>query len=326
MVRRPRGMRDDQAAHGVDQVALEVCTEDRTSVPVGAGDQVAIDHQRSGPLHEIDQDVLFAVQRRAREAGQHLRHRDRVGGGQVLHRLWRHDVRQGEQAERPGLLGVGQPSDEEETGSATFQPCRQGTEVARPLLAAFVGDDDLAESPVQFRAQAGDEGGVAPARFELAPRRDRCAAGDDMPVGALQRIERNLEPEAEEPADLTEEVVRGGRQQVDEGGVVADRCEQVGLEACTVRPVAELDARDQVLVRSQDLVDGPGPHARVYRRVGARGRVDGGLVPDLGLHAGSGPEPEDREDGHIASLPGCKGDVQRAGRCGLCGNGAEMVL
>ena len=55
-----------------------------------------------------------------------------------------------------------------------------------------------------------------------------------MAVGALQREEGDLEAEAEEAADLAEEVVGGCRQQVDEAGVVADRDEQVGFEALAV--------------------------------------------------------------------------------------------
>ena len=76
-------------------------------------------------------------------------------------------MRQGEQAERPGLLGVGQPSDEEETGSATFQPCRQGTEVARPLLAAFVGDNDVTQGPVDLATDPGQERCMPPARLQM---------------------------------------------------------------------------------------------------------------------------------------------------------------
>ena len=55
-----------------------------------------------------------------------------------------------------------------------------------------------------------------------------------MPVGALQREEGDFEAEAEEAADLAEEVVGGCRQQVDEAGVVADRDEQVGFEPLAV--------------------------------------------------------------------------------------------
>ena len=106
-------MRGDKAAHGVDQVALDVGAEDGLAVPVGAGDQVAVDDQRRRALDQVDQDVLLAIQRLAGQAGQKMGHRDRIADGEVLHRLRRDDVRQREQAERAGFLCVGEPSHEE---------------------------------------------------------------------------------------------------------------------------------------------------------------------------------------------------------------------
>ena len=103
-----------------------------------------------------------------------------------------------------------------------------------------------------------------------------------MAVRALQREERHFEPEAEESADFAEEVVGGRRQQIDEGSVVADRTQQIGLEGLAVCAIAELDAREQILVTGDDVVDRPDLHTRVDRRVFAVGDTGGRFGAGVG--------------------------------------------
>ena len=56
---------------------------------------------------------------------------------------------------------------------------------------------------------------------------------------------------------------------------MADRYQQISLEGLAVCAIAELDAREQILVTGDDVVDRPGLHTRVDRRVVAVGDTDG---------------------------------------------------
>src|SRR4051812_24623180 len=88
-------------------------------------------------------------------------------------------------------------------------------QVSWPFLATFVGDDDVAQSPMDLAAKTSKERCVSPARLQMSTGRDRRSARHDMAVGALQGVEADLEPQTEKTAHLAEEVVRSGRQQVD---------------------------------------------------------------------------------------------------------------
>ena len=92
-----------------------------------------------------------------------------------------------------------------------------------------------------------------------------------MGVGALQRVEGHLQAKPKEPAGRAEEVVRGRRQQVDEGGVAADRRDDVALEGFGVAAVAVLEALEELASERDQLID--------CRRADAG--VHGGMSPRL---------------------------------------------
>jgi len=115
-VGNPGRVSDHQAPECVDQEALEVRAKLRSTVAVGVGHQVAVDHQRQRPPHQLVQDVLVPVHRQAADAGHHVRNNDRVVLAQVLQHLWCHDVRQREQTQRTCLGGLGTPAQEVAVG------------------------------------------------------------------------------------------------------------------------------------------------------------------------------------------------------------------
>ncbi len=197
-VREPAGTAGRQAAHGVDQVPLEVRAELRHAVAIGVGLQVPVDHQRKRTTHQSVEDVVVTVDRLPADAGKEVRDDDAVVLRQVLERGSRHDQGQCEHAQAARLGGVRPPANEVASGTARCQPVAQGDEELRPLATRLVGHDQVAEHPVQFAAQATDEGGQAPARFKLAAHRDRRPSGEDVRVGALQAVERDLQPEVQQ--------------------------------------------------------------------------------------------------------------------------------
>lgn len=117
----------DQLAHRIEQVAFDVRTEDRPAVAMGAGCQVTIDDQCRGPFHKLDQDALLVKQWDACDGGQHLRHDDVVCRGEVLHRVGRHDMREGKQAQAAALRRIGNPANEEATALRRSSQTVNGT-------------------------------------------------------------------------------------------------------------------------------------------------------------------------------------------------------
>jgi len=75
-------------------------------------------------------------------------------------------------------------------------------------------------------------------------------------ISSLKAEEAGLQPKAQQSTGRAEEVVRCGWQQVHISRVAADQGQKVALEGVAIRSVAELDARDQVGMRRQDLFDG----------------------------------------------------------------------
>ena len=162
---------------------------------------------------------MFAIDRDAADAGQHMRHDYRVVLGQVGHYCGRYDMGQREQAQAARFAGL-RPPTHEITFRATFrQPVRQRLQEGRPRCAGGVGDNDMAHQPMQFAAQPGDERRMAPARLQLPARRDTHLAREDVRVGALQTKEGGLQAEPQQSAGHAEVVVGGCRQQMYAGSV-----------------------------------------------------------------------------------------------------------
>ena len=166
--------------------------------------------------HQRVEDVVVTVDRLPADAGQEVRDDDAVVLCQVLERGARHDQRECKYTQPVRLGGVRPPANEVASGTARCQPVAQGHEELRPLAARLVGDDQVAEHPVQFAAQATDEGGQAPARFKLAARRDRRPSGEDVRVGALKAVERDLQPQVQQAGR------RGNRQAASVAGSIGD--------------------------------------------------------------------------------------------------------
>nr|QIQ10746.1 hypothetical protein FIAIKCIJ_00001 [uncultured bacterium] len=254
-VGRPGWMGRNEVADRIQQVALDVRAKDRPAVSMRTGREVAVDDERCRPLDEFDQDALLVQQRNAGHRGEHLRHHDVVGFGQMLHRLRRHDVGKCEQAQAAAIRRIGDPAHDEATRLAAFEPNRQGHQVGGPFVALLISDRGMAERAVQFAAQPGEEGRLSPARLEFLAHGDGGPAGDDVRVSALQGEEGHLQAKPKEPAGRAEEVVGCRGQQVDVRSVAADRRDDVAVEGLGVAAVAVLEALEEFALGRDQLVD-----------------------------------------------------------------------
>ena len=176
---------------------FEVRAELRHAVAIGVGLRVPVDHQRKRTTDQRVEDVVVTVDRLPADAGQEVRDDDAVVLRQVLERGSR--TTRGN-ANTPGRATRWRSAASERSSEwhCAMPASRPGDEELRPLAARLVGHDQVAEHPVQFAAQATDEGGQAPARFKLAARRNRRPSGEDVRVGALQAVERDLQPQVQQ--------------------------------------------------------------------------------------------------------------------------------
>src|ERR1700687_4937849 len=95
-----------------------------------------------------------------------------------------------------------------------MQPVVQRAQVGGPLVALRVDDDYMAQGAMKLAAEPRDKGRMPPAGFELAAVTDGGSARKDLPVGGLQRVERDLQAHAQQSARQAKEIVGGGGKQM----------------------------------------------------------------------------------------------------------------
>lgn len=244
-----------EPAKGIDQIALEVGAVLGLAVAIGAGEQIAVHDQRHGASHQFVQHVVLPVLRYARDAGHELRNHDRVAVAQHLHHFPWDDMGQREEAQPSGLARVASPAHEVADAGPLLEPGCQAAQEGLPFLARRRRHDEVAQRAVHLTAQAADEGGDAPARFELAPFGDGRATREDVCVRALQAEEGGLQAELQQATGGTEVVVRRGGKQMDEPRVALDQGHEVALEGGAVGAEAQLDPPEQRLMGAEDGLD-----------------------------------------------------------------------
>ncbi len=225
------------------------------AVTIRIGGEVAVDHKGERATHQLAENIVFAVEGDAADAGQQMGDDDGIAFGEMGHDLRRRDLGQHEETESAGFRRLRVPADEVAISLPARQPVTQGQQKWWPGFALFIRDDQVTHQSVQFAAQPRDEGRVPPSGFQLAACRDAQSAGEDMGIGSLQAIEGGFQAKPEQAAGCTEKIVGRGRQQMDTGGVTAYEGKDVVLEAGAIDAVAQFDAGDQLAFRREQIVD-----------------------------------------------------------------------
>src|SRR5438093_6086227 len=91
---------------------------------------------------------------------------DRVAVCEVLEDRRSDDVRQRDDAQSTGFLGMRPPAHVIAARLFLSQPGAKRLQVRWPFATVVVGDDEMTQGTVQLAAQSGEEGGVTPARLQ----------------------------------------------------------------------------------------------------------------------------------------------------------------